>query len=87
MAKKKRSQEEIKKHIMEIKEGEENAVSGFGSISDADSTSGDEVSDVEVSAFPSYIDKEGNVKHKGPRKVVGEQVNPVEWAVRPKKKY
>lgn len=87
MVKKKKSQEEIKKQFQEFQEGEENAISSFGSIPDVDPTSGDEVSGVDSAAFPSYIDKEGNVKHKGPRKVVGEQVNPVEWAVRPKKKY
>lgn len=86
MFKKKRSQEDLKKQIQEFREGEKNAASGFGSIPDADPTSGDEVSSADTVAFPSYIDKEGNVKHKGPRKAVGEQVIPGDWVVKSLKK-
>lgn len=84
--KKKRSEEEIKKQLQELEKGEENAVSGLGSVSDVDPTSGNEVSSADTSAFPSYLTKEGNVKHGGPRRTVGEQVTPVDWVVRSGKK-
>ena len=72
--KRQKNKDKTAKKFKEFREGMEGAeVNAI--CSEGDFTSGDVISGADTTAFPTYIDKKGQVKH-GARHIVAEKIPP-----------